>query len=71
MESGNDLNKISCPALILQGEHDSMTERQQKEMAERIPESKMVYIKKAHHATNLDNPKQVNYEIMEHLSAME
>ncbi|WP_298830791.1 alpha/beta hydrolase [uncultured Planococcus sp.] len=71
MESGNELNKITCPTLILQGDHDSMTERQQQEMAARIPQSKMVYIKNAHHATNLDNPKQVNHEIREHLSAIE
>lgn len=68
MESGNDLDKITCPSLILQGEYDSMTERQQQEMAERIPRSKMVYIKDAHHATNLDNPEQVNQEILSHLS---
>lgn len=71
MESGNELSKITCPTLILQGDHDSMTERQQKEMAARIPQSKMVYIKNAHHATNLDNPKQVNHEMMDHLSAVE
>lgn len=70
MESGEDLSKINCPTLILQGDHDNMTERQQKEMAYRIPHSKMIYIKNAHHATNLDNPKDVNYEIMKHLSTI-
>lgn len=71
MESGKELSKINCPTLILQGDHDSMTERQQKEMAARIAQSQMVYIKNAHHATNLDNPKQVNYEISKHLSSIE
>ncbi|MEZ0480397.1 alpha/beta fold hydrolase [Planococcus sp. SSTMD024] len=70
MESGKDLSKIHCPTLILQGDHDSMIERQQKEMAERIPQSNVIYIKNAHHATNLDNPKGVNYEIMQHLSSL-
>lgn len=68
MESGNDLHKINCPTLILQGEHDSMTERQQQEMAKRISHARLVYIKNAHHATNLDNPVQVNNEIINHLS---
>lgn len=71
MESGNDLDKIICPTLILQGDHDTMTERQQREMAKRIPQSKLVYIKNAHHATNLDNPVQVNNEIIKHLSKTE
>lgn len=71
MESGKELSKVNCPTLILQGDHDNMTERQQKEMAARIAQSKMVYIKNAHHATNLDNPKQVNQEILEHVSSIE
>ncbi|KYG32989.1 alpha/beta fold hydrolase [Priestia endophytica] len=71
MESGDDLHKINCPTLILQGDHDTMTERQQREMAKRIPLSKLVYIKNAHHATNLDNPTQVNNEIINHLLEIE
>lgn len=67
MESGNHLYKINCPTLILQGEHDTIIARQQQEMARRISQSKLIYIKNAHHATNLDNPVQVNKEIVKHL----
>ena len=68
MESRDDLHKVACPTVILQGDHDTMTERQQKDMADIIPNARLVYIKNAHHATNLDNPKQVNFEILNHLS---
>lgn len=71
MESGEDLHKVHCPTLILQGDHDTMTERQQREMAQRIPQSKFVYIKNAHHAANLDKPVQVNHEIINLLTEIE
>ncbi len=71
MESKEDLHKVSCPTLILQGDHDTMTARQQKEMANKIPQATLVYIENAHHATNLDNPVQVNKQIMKHLVSLE
>lgn len=71
MESKEDLHKVSCPTLILQGDHDTMTARQQKEMANKIPRATLVYIENAHHATNLDNPQQVNKQIMKHLVSLE
>lgn len=63
MESMNQLHKIACPALILVGDHDSMTRRQQQYMHEHIRHSKLVIIANAHHGTNLDNPEQVEREI--------
>ncbi|MHA6260781.1 alpha/beta fold hydrolase [Sporosarcina sp. CAU 1771] len=68
MESGSALDQIKCPTLILQGDHDNMIERQQQELEKRIPQSKLVFIKNANHATNLDNPAQVNNEIFDFLS---
>ncbi|PTM58192.1 alpha/beta fold hydrolase [Desmospora activa] len=63
MESKDDLEKVKCPTLLLQGEHDTMIRRQQKYMAENIPDSRLKIISHAHHATNLDNPQEVNEEM--------
>lgn len=63
MESRQGLHSIQCPTLILVGEHDSMTKRQQPYIHEQIYNSKLVIIPHAHHCTNLDNPKQVEKEI--------
>lgn len=63
MESRDRLSKITCPTLILIGDHDSMTQRQQQYIHEHIQNSKLVTIKNAHHGTNLDNPEQVEEEI--------
>lgn len=60
MESGDDLHKVECPTLLLCGEHDSLTMRQQKYMAKHIQNSTLKIVHQAHHATNLDNPQQVN-----------
>ena len=60
MESSNDLEKICCPTLIMQGEHDTMIKRQQEYMQSKIKGSQLKIIKNAHHATNLDNPSEVN-----------
>ncbi len=67
MESREYLSKISCPTLIMVGDHDSMTLRQQPFIHEQIKNSKLVLIKNAHHGTNLDNPEQVEQEIDEFL----
>ncbi|MCK0473257.1 alpha/beta fold hydrolase [Halalkalibacter sp. APA_J-10(15)] len=68
MESGTDLVKVKCPTLLLQGDHDTMIMRQQKAMLEKITHSQLKIIKDAHHATNLDNPEEVNRVIQEFLS---
>lgn len=63
MESRDGLSKITCPTLILIGDHDNMTQRQQQYIHEHIQNSKLVIIKNAHHGTNLDNPEQVEKEM--------
>lgn len=68
MESRDGLSKITCPALILTGDHDSMTRRQQQYLHEHILNSTLVTIKNAHHGTNLDNPEQVEKEIEKFLA---
>ncbi len=68
MESGADLVKVKCPTLLLQGDHDTMIMRQQKAMLEKINNSQLKVITNAHHATNLDNPEEVNSAIQEFLT---
>ncbi len=65
MESRADLPKIQCPTLLLIGDHDTMTKRQQSYMQKHIPNCQRMTIPKAHHGTNLDNPHAVNEAIME------
>lgn len=68
MESRDGLSKITCPALILIGDHDSMTKRQQQYMHEHIQNSTLVTIKNAHHGANLDNPEKVEKEMEKFLA---
>ncbi|WP_430218677.1 alpha/beta fold hydrolase [Paenibacillus humicus] len=65
MESGDDLHSVQCPTLLLCGEHDSMTMRQQKYMEKHIQNTTLKVVHRAHHATNMDNPQQVN-EYLKH-----
>ncbi len=69
MESKNDISGIKCPTLIMVGDHDSMTMRQQDFIHQSIVGSKLVIIKNANHGTNLDNPDQVESEIDHFLEA--
>ncbi len=63
MESRAGLTNITCPTLILIGDHDNMTRRQQQYIHEHIQGSRLVTIENAHHGTNLDNPEQVEEEM--------
>lgn len=63
MESRDLLAQISCPALLLIGDHDTMTNYQQQTMLEMLQDARLVTIENANHATNLDNPNQVNAAI--------
>ncbi|QTD43133.1 alpha/beta fold hydrolase [Sporosarcina sp. Te-1] len=69
MESKEDLEQVHCPTLILYGEHDSLIKRQQVYMHERIKDSILFPIRHAHHATNMDNPQEVNERIRTFLRA--
>ena len=70
MESGDGLSSITCPTLILWGDHDWFTGRQQKSLHEGIKGSHFITIKNAHHTTNFDNPEQIEQEIEGFLSAI-
>lgn len=70
MESGEHLQDVKCPTLLLCGDHDSMTLRQQKHMEEKIQLADLKMISQAHHATNLDNPDEVNAYIQGFLNKL-
>lgn len=63
MESRPLLSRVKCPTLILIGDRDSLTGRQQDFIHRSIPGSRLTTIENAHHGTNLDNPEQVEKEI--------
>ena len=69
MESRDRLGEVACPTLIMIGDKDKLTGRQQAFMRERIAGSRMVVIPGAGHATNLDNGAAVNAELDAFLSA--
>lgn len=60
MESRDDLARISCPTLVLEGEDDWMTHRQQAYMVQHIRQATHHIVPKAGHVTNVDNPEAVN-----------
>ncbi|RVU54530.1 alpha/beta fold hydrolase [Anaerosphaera multitolerans] len=65
MESKRELNKVQCPTLLLIGEYDFFTNYQQEYMADNILNAKLKVISNATHATNMDNPNEVNQAILE------
>ncbi len=69
LESRDGLSKVICPTLILVGDRDSMTGRQQQYMHDNLKNSRLVTIPNADHATNLDNPVQVEQEVEAFLCA--
>lgn len=60
MESAHLLDKVLCPTLLLEGEHDSLVHRQQRVLAGAIQASQHRIVPGAGHATNLENPAAVN-----------
>lgn len=69
MESRDGLARVACPALILIGDRDKLTGRQQETLHTGIRGSQLVTIAHANHGTNLDNPEQVETEMERFLSA--
>ncbi|EZH65299.1 alpha/beta hydrolase [Bacillaceae bacterium JMAK1] len=67
MESGDQLAEVKCPTLIVQGDHDQMIKRQQADLARQLSNARLITIKNAHHATNLDNAIDVNEAIGLHV----
>lgn len=67
MESAHLLDRIQCPTLVLEGEHDSLVRRQQQVLANAVPLAVHKIVPKAGHATNLENPEAVNEMMAEFL----
>lgn len=67
MELLADLPKIGCPTLVLEGETEWMMRRQHQYICEYIPGSERKLVCRAGHATNLDNPGEVNRYLAEFL----
>lgn len=63
MESRPGLCQITCPTLLLIGDRDKMTGRQQAFLHQSIAGSTLVTIRHANHGSNLDNPDQVEAEM--------
>ena len=63
MESKYDLDNIMCPTLLLHGEQDYFTVRQQKFIVKKLRRVEFKTINNANHLTNLDNPTEVNRHI--------
>ena len=57
------------PFLILEGDDDWLTHRQQASLAAQIAGAQHRIIPNAGHATNLDNPQRVNQAMAEFLGA--
>jgi pimeloyl-ACP methyl ester carboxylesterase len=56
-----ELSKIRCPTLVLVGEEDITTPPEASEqMAERIPDARLVRLPRVGHMSNLEAPSQVN-----------
>lgn len=55
----HDLQKVTCPALILCGEHDRANKKASVELQNRLPNAKLQFIKNAGHEVNVENPKEL------------
>lgn len=56
----DDLEKISCPCLILCGEKDAANKKVAKELSEKLPNARLRMIKNAGHQVNIDNPLELS-----------
>src|SRR5215471_7245563 len=59
------LHRISCPTLVIAGEHDMITRVEEcHEMAETISGSRFVSVKDAGHLSNLENVAEFNHVLL-------
>ena len=56
----DELSKINCPTLVLHGDSDYFTKRQQSFMVGSIKRVEYISIKDANHLSNRDNPLEIN-----------
>lgn len=66
-----NLEKINIPTLLICGEQDSLTPPAvMKEMQNRIKNAEYVEIKKAGHMTPIENPEEVNADLLKFLTEL-
>lgn len=63
IDFSGQLNKISCPALIVCGEKDGVNKKAAKGLSEKIEGAKLTYIENSGHAVNENNPQKLAFEI--------
>ena len=61
------LGEIRCPTLVMVGDQDTPFLAPSRRMAERIPDTKLVVFKGAHHSPQIETPKEWLIAIANHL----
>lgn len=68
-DSRDDLKDINVPTLVIGGENDQITPVERaEEMAELIPNAKLIVYKECGHLSPLEFPKKVNAALKKHLA---
>ncbi|MTV50454.1 alpha/beta fold hydrolase [Heliobacillus mobilis] len=70
MEALAELTKVQCSTLVIEGDGEWMMRRQHRYICECIPGTVHKVINHAGHATNLDNPVEVNQYLAEFIAAV-
>ncbi|KAB2952874.1 alpha/beta hydrolase [Heliorestis acidaminivorans] len=65
MELLEDLPKVSCPTMVIEGDAEWMMRRQHRFICDCIEGTVHRLVSSAGHAANLDNPEKVNYFLRE------
>lgn len=63
----NDLERLTMPTLIIVGEHDSIREKQTKEMASHIPHCEVEVFRDGDHFVAAKQPSRFNRTVIEFL----
>lgn len=59
LDFSKELQKLSCPVLIICGEKDKANRRASEELAKYLPHAQMQIVEKAGHEVNLDAPERL------------
>jgi pimeloyl-ACP methyl ester carboxylesterase len=70
IDGREDLRRIKCPTLILCGAEDVLTPlKLHEEMAERIPDARLVVVPRCGHLSTMERPEEVTAALREWLTA--
>lgn len=59
LDYSGELNKISCPVLVICGEKDSANKKASQKLADRLAHAEFCVIEKAGHEVNVDAPERL------------